>query len=49
MSRIPLVEDNPDVRLVVEYVLIDEGYEVDLPQTSSKGTRYSTLSRTIFC
>ena len=36
MSRILLVEDNPDV-LVVEHVLIDEGYEVDAAENVGQG------------
>lgn len=29
MARILLVEDDPEVRLVIEHVLVDDGYEVD--------------------
>jgi DNA-binding response OmpR family regulator len=29
MPRILLVEDDPDVRLLVEHVLLDAGYAVD--------------------
>jgi two-component system, NtrC family, response regulator HydG len=37
VSRILVVEDNPDVRLVVECVLIDEGYEVDAAADLQQG------------
>jgi len=37
VSRILLVEDNSDVRLVVEHVLVDEGYEVDAAENIGQG------------
>jgi DNA-binding NtrC family response regulator len=37
VSRILLVEDNPDVRLIVEHVLVDEGYEVDAAENLRQG------------
>lgn len=37
MSRILLVEDNPDLRLVVKHVLIGEGYEVDAAENVGQG------------
>ena len=37
LSRTLLVEDNPDVRLVVEHILIDEGYEVDAAENVGQG------------
>ena len=37
MPRILLVDDEPDVRLVLEHVLIDAGYEVDTTGTASGG------------
>jgi DNA-binding NtrC family response regulator len=37
MARILLVEDEADVRLVMEHVLIDAGYEVDAAATMSNG------------
>ena len=33
MPRILLVEDERDVRLIIEHVLIDAGYEVDTAET----------------
>jgi len=33
MPRILLVEDDPDVHLMVEHVLIEDGYEVDATRT----------------
>jgi len=36
-SRILLVEDDPDVRFVMEHVLIDTGYEVDVIGTMIGG------------
>jgi DNA-binding NtrC family response regulator len=35
--RLLLVEDDPDVRLLVEHVLVDAGYEVDTAATASGG------------
>ena len=35
MSRILLVEDERDVRLILEHVLIDAGYAVDTAETAS--------------
>jgi DNA-binding NtrC family response regulator len=40
VSRILLVEDDPDVRLVVEHVLIDEGYEVDAAENLQQGRAF---------
>ena len=37
MPRILLVEDERDVRLVIEHVLIDAGYSVDTADTASSG------------
>ena len=38
MPRILLVEDDVDVRLIIEHVLIDAGYEVDTTGTTAGGT-----------
>lgn len=35
MPRILLVEDERDVRLIIEHVLIDAGYSVDTAETAS--------------
>ena len=37
MPRILLVEDERDVRLIIEHVLIDAGYEVDTAETMTAG------------
>jgi len=37
MSSILLVEDNSDVRLVMEHILLDAGYEVDVAGTMADG------------
>jgi two-component system, NtrC family, response regulator HydG len=37
LPRILLVEDNLDVRLLLEHVLLDEGYEVDTTATVRGG------------
>src|SRR5690348_11583359 len=37
MARILLVEDETDVRLVIEHVLIDAGHEIDTTGTMSGG------------
>lgn len=37
MPRILLVEDDADVRLILEHVLLDERYEVDTTATVSGG------------
>jgi DNA-binding response OmpR family regulator len=37
MARILLVEDDADVRLMLEHVLLHEGHEVDTAQTVSGG------------
>lgn len=37
MSRILLVEDDPDVRLAVEHVLLDQGYDVDAANDCRQG------------
>jgi DNA-binding NtrC family response regulator len=37
MPRILLIEDDPDVRLVLEHVLYDAGYEVDTAATVRDG------------
>jgi DNA-binding response OmpR family regulator len=37
MTRILLVEDDHDVRLLVEHVLLDAGYEVDTTDSVSGG------------
>jgi two-component system response regulator HydG len=37
MPRILLVEDDADVRFVIEHVLIDAGYQVDTTGTASGG------------
>jgi hypothetical protein len=37
LARILLVEDDADVRLMLEHVLLYEGYEVDSAQTVSGG------------
>lgn len=38
MPRILLVEDDPDVRFLIEHVLIDTGHEVDATGTMNGGT-----------
>jgi len=38
MPRILLVEDDPEVRLLVEHVLFDAGYEVDTSSTFEGGS-----------
>jgi DNA-binding response OmpR family regulator len=38
LPRILLVEDDVDVRLIIEHVLIDAGYEVDTIGTTAGGT-----------
>jgi two-component system response regulator PilR (NtrC family) len=40
MSRILLVEDDTDVRLAVEHVLLDEGYEVDAAENCQRGRAF---------
>jgi len=37
LVRILLVEDERDVRLIIEHVLIDAGYEVDTAETMTAG------------
>jgi DNA-binding NtrC family response regulator len=37
LSSILLVEDNSDLRLVMEHILLDEGYEVDVTGTMADG------------
>ena len=37
MPRILLVEDDPDVRFVVEHVLLDAGHDVDAAETMTGG------------
>ena len=37
MTRILLVEDDVDVRLMIEHVLLGEGYQVDTTGTASGG------------
>ena len=37
MTRILLVEDERDVRLIIEHVLFDAGYEVDTADTMTAG------------
>jgi|SRR5437016_5972973 len=37
MTRILLVEDERDVRLIMEHVLIDGGYQVDTTDTMASG------------
>ncbi|MGO8919278.1 MAG: response regulator [Stellaceae bacterium] len=37
MTRILLVEDDPDVRPLLEHVLLAEGYQVDAAGTLAKG------------
>lgn len=37
MARILLIEDDPEVRLVVEHILIDGGYEVDTAERVAAG------------
>src|SRR5438270_11347502 len=37
LPRILLVEDERDVRLIIEHVLIDAGYEVDTAETMTAG------------
>ena len=37
MPRLLLVEDERDVRLIIEHVLIDAGYEVDTAETMTAG------------
>jgi DNA-binding NtrC family response regulator len=37
MSSILLVEDDTDVRLVMEQILLDAGYEVDVTETMADG------------
>ena len=37
MSSILLVEDDSDVRLVMEHILLDAGYEVDVTETMADG------------
>lgn len=37
LSRILLVEDDADVRLMLEHVLLHEGYEVDTAETVNGG------------
>ena len=37
MSRILLVEDDPDVRLLMEHILLDAGYEVDVAGSMTGG------------
>jgi two-component system response regulator HydG len=37
MARILLIEDDADVRLVVEHILVDEGYEVDTAECVIRG------------
>ena len=37
MARILLVEDDADVRLMLEHVLLHEGYEVDTADTVNGG------------
>ena len=44
MARILLAEDDADVRIVVEHVLLDEGYEVDAAEDLG-GARGLLLSR----
>ena len=39
MPRILLVEDERDVRLILEHVLIDEGHQVDAIGTMAEGKR----------
>jgi DNA-binding NtrC family response regulator len=38
MARILLVEDDPEVRILVEHVLLDAGYEVDSCETVEGGS-----------
>lgn len=38
MPRILLIEDDVDVRLIIEHVLIDSGYEIDTTGTLAGGT-----------
>jgi DNA-binding NtrC family response regulator len=38
MPRILLVEDDADVRLIIEHVLLDAGYEVDTTATATGGS-----------
>jgi DNA-binding NtrC family response regulator len=38
MPRILLVEDDPEVRLLVEHVLLDADYEVDAGETLERGS-----------
>ena len=40
MSRILLVEDDADVRLAVEHVLLDEGYEIDAAENCQQGRAF---------
>jgi DNA-binding NtrC family response regulator len=40
VSRILLVEDDADVRLAVEHVLLDEGYEVDAAENCQQGRAF---------
>ena len=40
VSRILLVEDDADVRLAVEHVLLDEGYEVDAAGNCQQGRAF---------
>jgi DNA-binding response OmpR family regulator len=37
MSRILLVEDDPDLRPVMEQILLEEGYVVDVTETMADG------------
>jgi hypothetical protein len=39
MPRILLVEDDRDVRLILEHVLIDDGHQVDATGTMAEGNR----------
>jgi hypothetical protein len=47
MSRILVVEDNPDLRLIVAHVLVDEGYEVDAAENLQQGRALLDISPAI--
>jgi len=37
MTRILLVEDDVEAKMVMEHVLVDAGYEIDTTETSKAG------------